>query len=641
MTSRKKASTGAPPSTTGSTPSQQDAGDILAEVGAVPSENGNGELEVDEAKIREVGAVDAESVLENRRGEEIVGKVRSGQKGVLFNLDNVLEKYDLIIRTWPPNTIDILVSRLTGTAVQWVIQTRPRSGADLYTCLLTHHGRSEEAEYQVLFIDSVGKQRRGSGRITMPDMRDTPPTPQSTPQGQPPPMNPYYPPPYGGQQLPPQQSPPTVQVVPATVDPIASMEKMFGIFQQMQSSARQSSPGAGSPPPVAPVAAPTADPLALMEQAFRMFQQMRQPQSEPVVPQPIPAPSLGQSTDPMAMMEQSFRLFQQMQTQPHGQPQPQPSAAAPPSNDPLATMEHAFRMFQQMQTQAQPPPVVVAPQAPSTDPLALLQQAFKMFREMQPQPAPQPAAQSQPAPPVNAPPGMVHVPGFGFIHATKLLQAIGGEPAAPGPGYTRPAYGGPRPYYPGPQGQGQDERHQPPPRPKTAFEEFEAAASVIDSAMAIAQRFGGGSQAAPEPEHRPSDDSPVTVVKYGDWPVVINKKDGSPRWGETGVANTGNILKWIAEQREAVMKAQAEREARQQRQQRPLPAGYVEVTPGFKPPPGYVAIPAELPPEEALLPQPPQHMPPPLVQDEPMRARAQDEPPKRTWGAPPMPGSPE
>jgi hypothetical protein len=121
----------------------------------------------------------------------------------------------------------------------------------------------------------------------------------------------------------------------------------------------------------------------------------------------------------------------------------------------------------------------------------------------------------------------------------------------------------------------------------------------------------------------------VTVVKYGDWPVVINKKDGTPRWGETGVANTGNVLKWVAEQREAIMKAQAEREARQQRQQRPLPHGYVEVTPGYKPPPGYVAVP-ELPPDEEL-PPPPQNMPPPLAQDEPPKPRA-------AWGTPPMPG---
>src|ERR1700722_5291949 len=119
----------------GATPSQQDESAIIAEIGAAPTGDGSGELEGDENKILEAGAVDSESVLENRRSNEIVGKVRSGQKGVLFNLDNVLEKYDLVIRTWPPNTIDILASRVTGTPVQWVIQSRPRSGAELYAAL--------------------------------------------------------------------------------------------------------------------------------------------------------------------------------------------------------------------------------------------------------------------------------------------------------------------------------------------------------------------------------------------------------------------------------------------------------------------------------------------------------------------------
>jgi hypothetical protein len=156
-------------------------------------------------------------------------------------------------------------------------------------------------------------------------------------------------------------------------------------------------------------------------------------------------------------------------------------------------------------------------------------------------------------------------------------------------------------------------------------------------AIDLADKFRGPqTEAQPEPIHRGNeDDSPVKVVDYSGWPVVINKKDGSPRWGDTAVANTGNVLKWIAEQREAIQRAQSERD--RPRPQQRLPSGYVEVTPGYRPPPGYVAIPAELPSEEQELPQPPQRMPPPLTQDEPLRARSQDEPPRRSWGTPPMP----
>jgi hypothetical protein len=126
----------------------------------------------------------------------------------------------------------------------------------------------------------------------------------------------------------------------------------------------------------------------------------------------------------------------------------------------------------------------------------------------------------------------------------------------------------------------------------------------------------------------------VKVVDVNGWPVIVNKLDGSARMWETGVANTGNILKWLAEQREAIQKAAVEREARQQRQQphQQLPPGYVEVGPGYQPPPGYVAIPVGQLGDQ--LPQPPADMPPPIGQQE----EQQWEAPNRTWGVPPMPG---
>ncbi len=74
-----------------STPSQQDEADIVKEIGATPANDGSGDLLADETKVREAGAVDAESIRENRRVDEIVNKKRAGQKDVQFNSDDILE----------------------------------------------------------------------------------------------------------------------------------------------------------------------------------------------------------------------------------------------------------------------------------------------------------------------------------------------------------------------------------------------------------------------------------------------------------------------------------------------------------------------------------------------------------------------
>jgi hypothetical protein len=141
-----------------------------------------GELVVDEDKIRALGAIDAESVRENRRLKDIVNKKRSGMKGVLFNAGDVLIKYETLIKLWPINTIDISVKRLTGSPVQHMILSRPRSGAELYGAIRAVHGQYEEAEYELKFFDNNSKEFRGNGQITMPDTRAAA-SPQPQPSG--------------------------------------------------------------------------------------------------------------------------------------------------------------------------------------------------------------------------------------------------------------------------------------------------------------------------------------------------------------------------------------------------------------------------------------------------------------------------
>lgn len=310
MTRRKKDEGGRPPD---SLPTQQDEADILEESGAEQDEDG--QFVVDEDKIRELGAVDAESVRANRRSQDYVNKKRGHVKDIRFTTDDLLEKYETIIKSWPPSTLDITATKRTGTPTKYTITSRPRSGVELYEALRVVHGSQEEAEYEVKFFDTNGKQYRGNGRITMPDAR---PLAQ---QGQPVQSQPHY------------QAPPQQPVAPAQAfDPIAMMGQMFEMFQRMQASANPSQPPSLPPVMPPPMLSPQSSPAEQMEwmqRAFGILQQMQTSQARvaappppPPPPQPLPPPSPQSNlTETMAMMQQMFKMFQQMQTSAGGDDQ--------------------------------------------------------------------------------------------------------------------------------------------------------------------------------------------------------------------------------------------------------------------------------------------------------------------------------
>ncbi|KKM80155.1 hypothetical protein LCGC14_1342820, partial [marine sediment metagenome] len=316
-TSRSRSRRRAPASSGGSPTAQQDEADIVAEVGAEHDEE-SGELVADEAKIREVGAIDASTVIENERLQAIVNRKKAGEKKVIFNADDLLTEYETLIKVWPVNTFDISVKRLTGSALEHVITSRPRTGAELYNTLMAMHGQFEEAKYAIKFFDTAGKQFRGNSQITLPDTR-----PQQG-QGQPMTAPPYqHPPPvYNPQtgqwytpQPPPQQGAPP-QAQPQQPDPPQPPAQVFV-----------------PPPPPGP------DPVAMMQQIWKMLQQQpQQPQQadpQQGVPQQPPAqvfvpPPPG--PDPVAMMQQIWNMLQQQPPQPPaqtGSAQPPPSQANP------------------------------------------------------------------------------------------------------------------------------------------------------------------------------------------------------------------------------------------------------------------------------------------------------------------------
>ena len=550
-----------------STPLQEDEAEVLSEIGAAPADDGSGGLVADEAKVLEAGAVDTASIRENRRVDAMVGKQRAGIKGVEINVENICDKYDIVLRTWPANSLTVTVKRRTGgMPVEWRIESRPKTGGELYAAIRTLHGPNDEATYDVKFTE--GGQFRGQGTITMPDARLP-----SPPQG--PTMQPPY------QQPAPQQAP-VVQVTAPTTDPVAMMQQMFQMFQQMQASLQQhpqAQPAPQQPQPAMPVGQPTTDPMAMMQQMFQLFQQMQgsvqQPQPQPPLSAQQPPPLGVQGappTDPMAMMQQMFQMFQQMQG-----PQRPAYRGAQPQPQPIA------------------PTAQIVPQAAAVDPMAMMQQMFQFFQQMQ----------------------------------ASIVQTMGGSgpgPVGGGPPYRGP-YSGPRPpsYGGGPPGG----PTQQPAQPRSAAQEFRDAVSVVRTVAQAAEEIRSilpsQQQPAAEPSE-PEEDSPVKVMDVGDYKLVLGREDGRARLWETGWANMGPVLKWVGEQREAIQKANERKPPPQQ-----LPPGYVEVGPGYVPPPGFVAIPVEqLPPQQQQqLPQPPAQMPPP-IEEEPTQ--------RRQWGPPPIPG---
>lgn len=582
-------------------PAQQDEADITEEANAELGEDGG--FFTDEARIRELGAVDAESVQENRRLEDIVDKKRGNVKNVPFNAGDLLTKYETLIKFWPANTLDINVKRLTGTPIQQVITNRPRSGAELYEALKTIHGQNNEAEYELKFFDTNGKQFRGNGRITMPDARATAPQQgQQLMNNYPPP-----PPPYGAPQ---GYPPPQPYVQPG--------------YPPAQPQSMPSAPPA--PVPAAPVPAPGSDlvlSMGYMNQMFELFQRMQQ-QAAPVVAHQAPPPQ------PV--------VFPPMPVQP----------APANMGEMLMTFEQMLDMWKRMQPPAQES---VAPQQATIPPPQI---------QIPAQTVPSVSPMMSAVPPMQPPPGMFWVPGLGYVPIERLMAAIAPQPAQqPQPPVRRTMYRGEDPredhesreFRRDPREFQREERYEPQyrgqrhyaaplepreeQRPRTPAEEIRHALATVKGTMdavrdmrnAFPQESNGeGSHLEPTPPSE-DDDSPIRVIETGPAKIVINKKDGTMRPWETGFANLDKIMKWAGEQIETVQNAQTQRQKHQAQapQPRSLPQGYVEVTEGYRAPDGYVAVrvpmdqpqqqyspPPTPPPPAQDLPPPPSYMPPPL-----------------------------
>jgi len=196
-------------------------------------------------------------------------------------------------------------------------------------------------------------------------------------------------------------------------------------------------------------------------------------------------------------------------------------------------------------------------------------------------------------------------------------------------------YRGPRaPYYP--QGDQDEMAHHaplppPPPPPRSIADQWRESLGVLRTARNVVQEMNTlmpGYEAPPqEVAVGEEDDSPIRIQDAGPVKLALNKEDGSLRWAETGMMALPGVLKWIGEQADKIQQASAERQRAQQAPpQQQLPPGYVEVGPGYQPPPGFVAVPVEVQ-QQSPLPPPPEHLPPPVRESVARQA----------WGAPAIP----
>ena len=106
------------------------------------------------------------------RSEEVAKALREVTTPPIVrpDFDDLLVKYDAILRTWPAKTMKIVVERLRkGLPVRTTLSGQPGNGSELYDAIMVHHGKRKETKYDVTFIDAG--RRRGQGHITMPDTR--------------------------------------------------------------------------------------------------------------------------------------------------------------------------------------------------------------------------------------------------------------------------------------------------------------------------------------------------------------------------------------------------------------------------------------------------------------------------------------
>lgn len=318
------------------------------------------------------------------------------------------------------------------------------------------------------------------------------------------------------------------------------------------------------------------------------------------------------------------------------QPPPQAVAPAPPQQQPtqpnegfalsLLLFEVAFlcpdRVLRARKLSEACALILRTPQAPPW-----MREKFNelWLKEMQAPAAapatPQPAPQQQPAmhpslmggPPVQPPPGVMWVHGYGFVSEQALANAMGGDagPAPPEP----PPYRGP--YRSG--AVGAPPAYTPPVRQKTVQEQFREATSVIRLATELADQFGPEEPEPSAPAARVDRDSPIRVIDAGPAKLVIDE-DGASRIWETVLLNAGPALRWWGDRQAAMERARREQEA----SRRQLPQ-FIEVVP----PQGFAPAPAErqqVAQEVAPQPEAPVAGPPPHANGAPSRRRMWDLP---------------
>ena len=436
-------------------------------------------------KARQVGAVNAEAVQSNRRRKAVLDRKRDGEKHVAWGERDACLLYDDIVAIWPPHSLVIHVTRISGSQLAWYLQAQPRNGLELYEAIRKQcHGRAPETEYQVVFRDSARREERGRARVLLPSTEfevdapsAAPPLPQAPPPAaaasppqapnvppmMPPMAPPGYPPPYGYPPPPPPPqapAPPAAPVAGGSSDPVVIMQ----LQKQLSDIAAQN--------------------MALQQQLAQMQSRVAQPPPPPPPPQVIVREAAPQAPMPFAQRVQGPSPYAPPPPPPPPAPvMPEPAKAPPVPDGYALTMLNGMPVLVPLASlgigvAAAPVPAAAPAAAPASAPAA------------QAAPAAAPAAAPQsPIEQFQAAIGMVK----SVVAASQEIQSIAGSvlPSAPG------------------------------------------------------APVGGAAEGAEPAE----EETPTKVVKMGEMHIVQNKEDGSVRLVDTAVANAPKIMSWIDTQR--------------------------------------------------------------------------------------------
>lgn len=573
----------------------------------------SGEVTIDEA--RAIGALDAESALNNKRHQENIARKRAGGT-MSWNEADPLIKYDQILAAYGTSGLMLFIigepEREGGQETHFspVAAIHFQDGQSLYDYVLrVLHKVNPPRQYTVRCRQGKDADR-GVCRIKMPDTTamisasaNLPWTGPQVPGGYPQPVQPQLPygyahQPYGyGAQQPVYGPQPGYGYAP------------HGMQQPPpQPHALPAAPAQPQPPAHPP--APSPEPVSLGQSQGPAPQSA--PQAQPQQPQYQPHPAAMQ---PQGYPQQPG--FAQPPPPPYGYPTAQPALVQPPPQtaDPAANawMGAMYQMLQQvtgkLDTRSEMEKLAAFVDDVRSGRVSL-QGAPALPPQFAPQqhaPAPAPAAAPAPTPVAHAP--QVHIPAGYAMLMTPTGQQILVPASQVGLSGIQPP---PAPQAPAPTPEPVD----PLAHITRSVEMVGTLAALMDRVRGVAPAVQAAAPAPPVEATESLAKRPFDTMQMGDMTLAVRPETGDIHWLGTLLGNAPKVFGFAERFTSEAAKTVRAHELSKAVQTGRLPPQYVPVpTQGAQP-----QVPVSAPPPPAFVPQQPQ---PPVFSPPPVAAHPQ------------------